>query len=152
MQQPLIGGCQCGQVRFEVTGEPITLYACHCTECQKQSSSAFGMSLPLSKEGVHVTQGTPREWTRVAASGSRVVCTFCGNCGTRLFHESEKNPGVLVVKPGTLDDTSWLEPVGHIWTASAQPWLRDLLDGVIHDGQPANGLRDLAAAWRSRQQ
>lgn len=148
MPKTLVGGCQCGAIRFEAAGEPITLYACHCTECQKQSASAFGMSLPLRKEAVRVTAGTPRIWTRTAASGSLVHCSFCGDCGTRLFHESERNPGVLVVKPGTLDDTSWIEPVGHIWTGSAQPWLRDRLEGVIHDGQPADGLRSLAAAWR----
>lgn len=146
---PLAGGCQCGKIRFEVTGAPLTLYACHCTECQKQSSSAFGMSLPLRKEAVKITEGAPLHWTRVAASGAAVDCSFCGNCGTRLFHGSARNPGVLVVKPGTLDDTSWLEPVGHIWTMSAQPWLRPLLEGVIHEGQP-DGLRDLAAAWRDR--
>ena len=38
------GGCQCGAVRYEVTGPPIKLYVCHCTECQRQSGSAFGMS------------------------------------------------------------------------------------------------------------
>ncbi|NIM73290.1 MAG: GFA family protein, partial [Gammaproteobacteria bacterium] len=27
------------------------------------------------------------------------------------------------VKPGTLDDTRWLEPDMHIWTCSKQPWV-----------------------------
>jgi hypothetical protein len=147
--QPLAGGCQCGRVRFEITDEPLTLYCCHCTECQKQSSSAFGMSLPLKREAVRVTAGVPKAWTRIADSGNRVVCTFCGDCGTRLFHESEVNPGILVVKPGTLDDTSWLAPIGHIWTASAQAWLKPHLDGVSHERQPADGLRRLSAAWRA---
>ena len=150
MKLPLTGGCQCGQVRYEVTAEPLTLYACHCGECQKQSSSAFGMSLPLRKEAIRVMAGTPSHWMRKAASGAMVDCTFCGVCGTRLFHESERNPGVLVVKPGTLDDTGWLNPIGHIWTASAQPWMREVLQGVIHEDQPAAGLADLRAAWQAR--
>jgi hypothetical protein len=28
-----------------------------------------------------------------------------------------------VVRPGTLDDTSWLRPQAHLWTRSAQPWV-----------------------------
>ena len=43
--QTINGGCQCGQIRYEVSGEPIVLYRCHCTECQRQSGSAFGMSM-----------------------------------------------------------------------------------------------------------
>jgi len=33
---PLRGGCQCGAVRYEATTIPLTLYTCHCTECQRQ--------------------------------------------------------------------------------------------------------------------
>ena len=37
--------CQCGSVRFKTpTPAPIDLFHCHCGECQKQSSSAFGTS------------------------------------------------------------------------------------------------------------
>ncbi len=44
MEEVKDGGCQCGQVRFEIHGEPVKVYACHCTICQKQSESAFGMA------------------------------------------------------------------------------------------------------------
>jgi len=43
------GGCQCGRIRYEVEEQPGILSLCYCSECQKQSGSAFGMSwiLPL---------------------------------------------------------------------------------------------------------
>ena len=44
MNFPQSGGCQCGTVRYEITGPPTTVYACHCTECQTQSGSAFAMA------------------------------------------------------------------------------------------------------------
>jgi Glutathione-dependent formaldehyde-activating enzyme len=47
---PYTGGCQCGSVRY-VLAEPIRLAACHCKECQRKSGSAFGMSMPVKKEG-----------------------------------------------------------------------------------------------------
>ncbi|MEX0272119.1 hypothetical protein AB3R30_23625 [Leptolyngbyaceae cyanobacterium UHCC 1019] len=40
------------------------------------------------------------------------------------------------MKPGTLDDTSWLQPVGHVWTRSAQPWFTIPADTLQEKGQP----------------
>lgn len=117
------GGCQCGRVRYEIRSKPLTLYVCHCTECQKQSSSAFGMSMPVPREAVVILQGQLKEWSRVSQSGHQVTCSFCGECGTRLFHSPARNPKIINVKPGTLDDTRWLQPVGNLWTQSAQKWV-----------------------------
>lgn len=37
--------CQCGAVKFQTpTPKPLALYICHCHDCQRQSSSAFGTS------------------------------------------------------------------------------------------------------------
>lgn len=37
--------CQCGAVRFTTPlPKPLALYICHCSECRRQSSSAFGTS------------------------------------------------------------------------------------------------------------
>lgn len=37
--------CQCGSVTFKTPLEkPLALYICHCTECRRQTSSAFGTS------------------------------------------------------------------------------------------------------------
>ena len=44
---PIDGGCQCGAVRYRLDGKLYTVAVCHCTMCQRQSGSAFGMSLAL---------------------------------------------------------------------------------------------------------
>ena len=41
------GGCQCGTVRYAIAGEPLWVIVCHCKECQRQSGSAFGMTLAV---------------------------------------------------------------------------------------------------------
>ena len=46
----LEGGCQCGAIRYEVLGAPVRLVICHCTDCQRQSSSAFGMTMVVHEE------------------------------------------------------------------------------------------------------
>ena len=41
---PCEGGCQCGEIRYRLTGAPLWLTVCHCNECKRQSGGAFGMS------------------------------------------------------------------------------------------------------------
>lgn len=136
MPPPYTGGCQCGRIRYEIRADPLTLYCCHCTECQRQSSSAFGMSMPVLTEAVVVTQGEPKEWRRKADGGREVICRFCPDCGTRLFHNPTRNLKVTNVKPGTLDDTKWLRPIGHLWTRSAQPWVTMEEGTLRYESQP----------------
>jgi hypothetical protein len=144
---PYTGGCQCGRIRYEIRGEPLTLYCCHCTECQRQSSSAFGMSMVVLTRDLAIVQGEPQEWRRRAASGGEVICRFCPDCGSRLFHNPTRNLKVTNVKPGTLDDTQWLQPVGHLWTRSAQPWVHIDVDTLSYQEQPVD-FAPLFARWR----
>jgi hypothetical protein len=150
MQLPLTGGCQCREVRYEIRAKPLTLYACHCTECQRQSASAFSLSLVVPREAVTIMQGTPQQWRREHESGRVIWCFFCGTCGVRLYHNPERNPQVSILKPGTLEDTKWLHPVGHVWTRSAQAWVNIPSDTVNYDAQPPD-LSRLIAAWEARQ-
>lgn len=130
------GGCQCGKVRYEIRAKPLTLYACHCTECQRQTGSAFGMSMSVPRDAVYILQGEPQPWSRGSASGREVICFFCRECGTRLFHQPTRNPHITNIKPGTLDDTSWLQPVANLWTRSAQPWVHCNTALLNYAGQP----------------
>ena len=111
------GGCQCGAVRYEVSGEPIALYVCHCRECQKQSASAFGLSLEVARADLRLTRGAPRRWTRMTDSGRRLACLFCPDCGTRLWHQAaDRAAATLTVKAGSLDEPVDLSAAVHIWT------------------------------------
>ena len=109
---PLAGGCPCEAIRFEVTAMPLLLYACHCTECQRWSGSAFSMSMPVASKTFHVTRGEPKPWRRIGG----------GDCGGRLYGERDVRPDIVAIRAGTLDDTSWLRPVAHVYMRSAQPW------------------------------
>jgi hypothetical protein len=123
MPAPVAGGCQCGEIRYELSAEPHAIYVCHCSECQRQSASAFGMSMPVARSALRVTRGAPREWRRTGASGHVITASFCGNCGSRVYTASTRLPDDVFIKPGTLDDTSRVRPVVHFWTSSAQNWV-----------------------------
>ncbi len=136
MGDPRDGGCQCGKLRYRLEGEPVALAVCHCTDCQQQSGSAFGMSLIVPKDSFRLLAGEPKSFTKTADSGNKTECIFCPDCGSRIYNAPTAVQGVLNVKPGTLDDTSWLAPGVHVWTRSKQPWV-EIPDGVrCFEGQP----------------
>ena len=112
------GGCQCGAIRFELIGNASKVYACHCGECQKQSASAFGISVIHAPEHLTITQGTPKSWKRETSSGNEMTCWFCEKCGSRLWHTAGS---VIFVKGGALDETPEIQT--HIWTSRRLPWV-----------------------------
>lgn len=99
------GGCQCGAVRFRVTGTLGKASICHCRMCQK----AFGaFYAPL----ISVREGATLTWTRgqrkLFQSSSHVTRGFCADCGTPLTYEA---PDGLALAIGAFDDPSSLAPV-----------------------------------------
>lgn len=116
-----LGGCQCGGIRYAVPKAPLVTYICHCTECRKQSSSAFGISFTVSRGALRLLQGTPSYWSRVAGSGHSLECAFCSNCGSRLWHQSSGHPNTINIKGGSLDEPLDLAKAVHIWASSALP-------------------------------
>ena len=48
---------------------------------------------------------------------------FCPECGVRIYGKPGYVEGLLSLKPGTLDNTSWLEPTAALWVKSSQKWI-----------------------------
>jgi hypothetical protein len=116
----LTGGCQCGETRYAISAAPLCLFACHCRECQKQSASAFGMSLVVRRTAVALTKGETRTWSRKADSGRTVACVFCVACGTRLWHARE-GVDTVSIKAGSLDAPVDFTHAIHCWTSRKLP-------------------------------
>jgi hypothetical protein len=133
------GGCQCGGVRYELLAPPLQIYICHCTECRKQSASAFGISLIVRAKCFALTRGSPHRWSRRADSGRTLNCYFCPNCGSRVWHGDAALDSTLSIKGGSLDEPIDVSAATHIWTTRK-------LQGVIipdyaeqHAREPAMG-------------
>src|SRR5262252_5484191 len=75
MQIPLIGGCQCGKLRYELSEMPRLVYCCHCTTCQKITASAFSISVVVIEEAFHLTAGHPT-WSN--APPTVAACILAG--------------------------------------------------------------------------
>ncbi|HET8726751.1 MAG TPA: GFA family protein [Alphaproteobacteria bacterium] len=148
MTETWTGGCQCGRVRYEVAPDAVlTLVCCHCRECQRQSASAFGMSMIMPRSAFRLVRGTLKTWERRSDRRTVSRAHFCPNCGVRIFHGGGDADAEISLKPGTLDDTGVLDPVGHLWTRRAQPWVPLPADGLLYEGEPESD-DDLYAAYR----
>ena len=136
------GGCQCGAVRYSVSGALPPAYACHCGECKKQSASAFSMSVAIEFARLTVS-GEPVSHETRAFSGARKLAFFCPTCGTRMWHRSSVDSQWVTLKVGTLDDAHLVSPRGHLWVSKKQPWI--VLDPALpaFDAQP-----DDVQVWR----
>ncbi|MCA9623323.1 MAG: GFA family protein [Myxococcales bacterium] len=145
----LAGGCQCGAVRYRIERAAIlTLYACHCRECQRQSASAFALSLKIPRPAFELeTSGELGSWSRSTDRGGRSRAFFCPACGSRILHDTGDSSAWVSLKAGLLDDIANLTPVGHIWTARALPWVRFGPDDLIFERQPES-YEPLIEAWR----
>ena len=120
------GSCQCGQVKYEISGEPIILYRCHCKECQKQAGSGFGMSMWVRNNDFKIAEGTLKQFIRIADSGGKIECFFCGDCGVRLYTKPlGLNPEHIVLKPSA-----------DIWLKSKQTSFEPPKNTEHFQGQP----------------
>jgi hypothetical protein len=118
MELPLIGGCQCGAVRYACDTPPSSIYVCHCLECRKQSASAFGISVMVPVAALRLTVGRTQSWVRIADSGNRLRCHFCSQCGSRLWHQADgRERDILSIKGGSLDQPIDLADAVHIWVS-----------------------------------
>jgi hypothetical protein len=121
----LDGSCLCGKVTYSCEAEPVATAACHCTECQKQTGSSFSLIVAVPRDALQIEgSDSLASFTTVGTdSGKDVARQFCRECGSPVVSYGDGMPQLAFIKAGTLDDTSWLEPQMHVWTASAQPWI-----------------------------
>lgn len=124
MEKRLTGGCLCGGIRYEISGQPGLVYYCHCHDCQKSTGSAFHMGLRLNKKQFTLLAGQPKGHTKSADSGNQMTREFCSACGSPLFTHDSGAPEVIVVKAGSLDDPELVDPTVELWTQSEVSWAR----------------------------
>jgi hypothetical protein len=122
MQHIVTGGCLCGGVRYEYSGEVGAAGYCHCADCRHVSGSAFGVSVRAAAAQFRITKGSPKGYTKAGDSGRPVTRYFCPDCGSPLYTEPPLHPEVVFIKAGSLDDPGLVKPDREAWTMSRVDW------------------------------
>lgn len=100
----LSGGCQCGAVRFRLTGGPGTSSVCYCRMCQKASAAPALALVSMGEAALEWTRGTPA-WFQSSNAARR---GFCENCGTPLAYDA---PDGLALAVLAFDNPDAVAPV-----------------------------------------
>ena len=101
----LEGGCYCGDLRYQATGDPLFKGQCHCRECQYISGGHPNVVMAMPESGFSYTKGSAKQFRRGDLE-KPVTREFCPECGTHILAKSSALPGALIIKVGTLDDPS----------------------------------------------
>jgi hypothetical protein len=98
----LKGGCYCGEVRYEISADPVMSAECHCRPCQYISGGGPNYYMLVKPDAFAFTGGEPRQFRRSDLENP-VTRHFCPTCGTHLM---TRMPGVdfVILKAGSLDD------------------------------------------------
>jgi hypothetical protein len=128
MTEPYTGGCACGAVRYEVSGEPIMMNDCQCRNCQRESGTGRSSHLTFVGAPVQVT-GEPSLRTTTGEGGTRKSRAFCPTCGAPVYIAFPDMPEVFVASAGSLDDPARYKPQLVMWTAAGHAW--DHLDPAL---------------------
>lgn len=139
MSETLTGGCLCGAIHYEINQALYSIVTCHCKHCQKVSGSGVSHNAMLPEGAFNMLSGKTKCFRDTAESGNRLLRHFCGDCGSPIFSQRENTPGIMVLKVGTLDDSSAMQVTMNIWTHSACTWMHIDPDTVQHSrNRPAH--------------
>src|SRR5271170_593652 len=143
----LTGGCQCGAIRFAVSGLPAKISICHCRMCQKAAGAPFASFADIEKGDFAWTRGTPA----VFRSSSIAERDFCRDCGTPLSFRRIDGPRIEIMT-GAFDRPDRMVPVQQFGTESRLGWVvtianlpsqttlqnygPDKLDGIVSHQHP----------------
>ena len=129
MRERLTGGCSCESVRYEITKKPMFIHCCHCHLCQEQTGSAFITHVFIETGYLSILSGTLKSCVGQTGSGKPHAEERCKSCSVaiRSFYHGHRN--FCLVKGGTLDDPSAIEPNLHLFAGNKVPWT-EIPDGV----------------------
>lgn len=109
------GRCDCGGVRYHVTGPMRPVVNCHCGRCRRITGHFMAATGCAEDDLVFDADATLR-WYEPAPG---VHYGFCGTCGATLFWRSDGNPGWVSVAAGPLEQPTGLTTQAAWWTAEA---------------------------------
>ena len=126
--------CACGAVTLEIDGTPLSVAACCCRACQRDSGSVFTYSAFFAQDDVRV-EGRCTLWQWQADSGRSLEAAFCPTCGITLFARLEAVQDALSIPVGLLGDSGFPPPGDIYWTSRRHSWWQPDPHVCLHDRQ-----------------
>ena len=116
----MTGGCMCGAVRYQTTGDSFLISHCHCESCRKHNGAAMVTLAGYKADQVEFS-GEQRKLYESSPGAKRA---FCENCGTPLTWEGDGDElgQIIELHISTFDNPDALVPTGHAFYPERIPW------------------------------
>jgi hypothetical protein len=136
MKGDLAGRCLCGAVRYTLReGFRLNPYACHCTDCQTRTGSAFSEHMLFAQSDMALMGELDcGEYDQPSGAHSRIF--GCAKCKARIYAVNDTRAGMASLRCGTLDRSAELVPSAHVWVKSKRPWIGLPAGAKTMDEQP----------------
>jgi hypothetical protein len=118
------GGCHCGAVGFELTGQARGIVNCHCGQCVT-THGHFAPYSNCARTDLHLTGEVHISWYQSSPVARR---GFCSKCGSQLIWE-ELSSDTISIAAGAFDTPSGLKTIGNIFVAD-KPDYYEVTDGL----------------------
>lgn len=126
MNKAYTGGCACGDIRYEIASEPISMNHCQCRHCQQKSGTGHGSYLTFNTRRDVKQTGQATHWNITGDLGTVKTRAFCPTCGSPVYMVFDAIPDLFIVHAASLDEPDRFEPGKVMFSSSAPAW--DVVD------------------------
>lgn len=127
---PRIASCSCGQIRAEVTAEPLRVSVCHCLACQRRTGSVFAAQARFPRGAVSIS-GASSEFVRVGDEGTKATFRFCPKCGATVYYTLSGTEDVVAIPVGAFADPLFPAPTVSVYEERMHGWVH-MPAGIEH--------------------
>ncbi|WHN64939.1 GFA family protein [Cysteiniphilum sp. QT6929] len=110
--------CLCGDIKINITAEPVAMLNCHCKDCQKWTGCAYEPAVAFNKSDIQL-QGQVNFFDKTSDSGSVVSRGSCANCCGSIINKCTAFDHLYILYAGTIDSENFKHtPLAEIYTRS----------------------------------
>jgi hypothetical protein len=131
------GSCLCGDVAYEVKGEPMFMQSCHCQRCRRSKGAAHATNIFYRASQFRWTRGEEMLATYKLPEAKFYTTSFCRHCGG-VMPRVTPDRDLAVIPAGSLDTDPPLRSQRHIFTSYKASWF-EITDSApqFPEGPPA---------------
>jgi hypothetical protein len=97
--RPITGHCLCGGVTYSVDADPVWQGVCYCSNCQRQTATAFSVIVGVPIKALLVEGDTLASFSTPSEGyQSTTERRFCSGCGSPIFSTIESTPDLAFLK------------------------------------------------------